>query len=356
MEVIDSDGHVVERLTDLKPYGWSGEGCASDPGRVFAYAAQVAEGDQPHLSGIIDRLGFGAPGAFDPDARLSDMDADGITIAINYPTALLAVNTFDNPEDSFAACQAYNSWFSATYHKYAPDRMYGAALVPAGDIPSAVREAERAVTELGAVTVMLPPFYRDLHLCDEWFDPLWTKLMELGVPAAIHGTRMDTLPHLSRATFRDDGRFYAAAFPITMMIAMADVTLGGVLERFPDLRVVFLESSIGWMPSYIRRLDEAYEHGGGSGASRASYNYLTKRPGDYLASGNCFFSCEPDEAMFAATVGALGRGQVVFASDYPHFDCSFPNTVQRVIDASGLTLAEIEAIMSDNSRRLYRIT
>jgi uncharacterized protein len=217
--------------------------------------------------------------------------------------------------------------------------------------------------------VMVPPFYREWHLCDERFDPLWEKLVELGVPAAIHNTRMDTLPHLSPSTFLDNGRFYAAGFPMTMMIAMGDLTLGGVLEKFPDLKVVFLESSTAWMPSYIRRLDEAYEHkGGGAGndpqgddrsARRrpplGNYENLTREPSEYLRNGNCFFSCEPDEPIFPAAVAALGKTQVVFASDYPHFDCAFPNTVQHLIDDSGLSADEIRVIVSDNSTRLYGI-
>jgi uncharacterized protein len=362
IDVIDSDGHVLETSADLAAHGWSGDGCAPMPARVLQKCSETAAGQRPNEeSGVtkaVDR------GPFDLDARLADMDLEGIHAAVNYPTALLAVNSFDDPADSLAACRAWNSWFARHYHEPAPERLFAAALVPAGDVPAAVVEARRAVTQLGAVTVMVPPFWREHHLCDPVFDPLWAALEELDVPAAIHNTRMDTLPHLDPRNFLDRGRQYAASFPFTAMVAMGDLALGGVLERFPRLRVVFLESSIAWMPSYIERLDDAYEHHGGTAAQpykvagdvpSLSYTELTAKPSDYLLSGNCFFSCEPEEAMFPAVVDALGEDQVVFASDYPHFDCAFPRSVEELVEESGLSPRLLRKVASSNSTHLYGI-
>jgi predicted TIM-barrel fold metal-dependent hydrolase len=137
--------------------------------------------------------------------------------------------------------------------------------------------------------------------------------------------------------------------PFHQMYAMADLTLGGVLERVPDLKVVFLEAGIGWMPSYIERLDKA----------RASFtpdtggDTLPRPPSEYLLSGNCWFSCEADEHGLPAAIDALGEDHVVVASDYPHFDCEFPATKTNLVHASGLTDRVITKVGYDNPARLY---
>jgi predicted TIM-barrel fold metal-dependent hydrolase len=141
--------------------------------------------------------------------------------------------------------------------------------------------------------------------------------------------------------------------PFHQMFAMTDIVLGGVLARFPRLRVVFLEAGIAWMPYWIERLDHAVHALGDqeNGAEPA----IDRRPSDYLLGGNCYFSCEPDEPNLSVMVDWLGENQVIFASDYPHFDCSFPNSVQELVKRSGLAEGALTKVTDTNPRRLYNL-
>jgi predicted TIM-barrel fold metal-dependent hydrolase len=340
--VIDGDGHVIERRVDLERQGWQG-GATDLIEMLLSWGHRDAWGSfiPPEVR----------DGAFDPDARLRDMDKEGIDVAVNYPTPLLGVSDFSDVDSSIGACRAYNDWFAEQYHVAAPDRLHATALVPLTDPPAAAHEATRAVRDLGAVGIMVQPYSGDIHLCDRQLDMLWAVVEDLGVPVGVHGSRHTCAPHLRSESFRNQARFYAASHPFQQQMAMGDLSLGGVFERFPSLKVVFLEAGIGWMPSFIDRLDEAYESVREDWL--AERDALARRPSEYLLSGNCWFSCEPDEPNLAVMVDSLGEGQVIYASDYPHFDCDFPNSVAELVDDGGLSGRVLEKVLGGNARRLY---
>ena len=343
-DVVDADGHVVETRQRLAAYGWSSTGTELI-NALLSWERRADWGDRlrPEVNG----------GAFDPGARLRDMEREGIDVAVNYPTALLGVSDFPDVASSSAACRAFNDWFAATYHAASPDRLFAAAIVPLGDGDAAATEARRAVGGLGAVAVMVQPYAGDRHLCDLALDPLWDAAQELEAPVAIHGSRHTCPPHLRFDTFRNQARFYALSHPFQQQVAMGDLVLGGVLERVPALTVVFLESGVGWMPHFIDRLDEAYR------SVREDWTddrfELPRPPHEYVLSGRCWFSCEPDEPNLAAAVAFLGEDQVIYASDYPHFDCSFPDSVEELVDESGLDARVVRKVAAANARALYRV-
>lgn len=337
--IIDGDGHVVETAEGLAAFGWEG------PSGMAALDRLLAR-DADSLTRAVHPAALA--GAFDPEQRLRDMDTEGIDVAVNYPTCLLMIGQVA-PDVGTQLSTAYNSWFAASYRDLSPDRLKAMAVVPLGDVDAAVAEARRAVTELGAPGVVVSPYYGDRHLDDPALDPLWATIEGLDVPVAIHGGRSTTAPHLEGSSFRDAKRYYAMAHPFGQMVAMGDFAIGGVLARFPRLRVAFLEAGIGWIPWYIDRLDEAYESvdPGEAGV------FIDAKPSEYLLGGNCYFSCEPDEPNLATMVDYLGADQVIFASDYPHFDCDFPNTVRAIMDDSPLSPTTLSKVMETNARRLY---
>lgn len=338
--IIDADAHIVETRQHLEPFGWPGTGHETCDGMI----------DRPPsdpfwaLTAVNPRT---LPGAFDPAARLVDMDAEGIDVAVNFPSALLCISDAPDVERANDACRVYNDWFEGTYGR--KGRVRAMAAVNMADVDGAIAETRRAVAELGMVGITVPPYAPDRHLDDPAFDPLWSTVQELGVPIGVHGGRSIHRPHLNATGFRSQARFYAMVHPFHQMYAMADLTLGGVLERFPDLKVVFLEAGIAWMPSYIERLDKALV----SFTPETGGDTLPRPPSEYLLSGNCWFSCEADEGGLAAAIDALGEDQVVVASDYPHFDCEFPATGEHLVHASGLSERVIAKVGRDNPARLY---
>jgi hypothetical protein len=167
-EVIDSDGHVIEPDLVWSEYAepeWReilavpGGGYVQATGIKRAYPDMPPEfmdhtGEDPGWEDVAERTEWdeeskhkmSRPGGYDAVARLADMDAEGIDVAVLYPTAML---TWIDEADIFgAACRAYNNWLR-DYCSAAPDRLYPVALVPLQDPDAAIDEMRRAVSELG---------------------------------------------------------------------------------------------------------------------------------------------------------------------------------------------------------------
>jgi predicted TIM-barrel fold metal-dependent hydrolase len=341
-EAIDADGHVVETRRALEAYGWRG--------KATGLIDEMLSWDREDWGDWIRTTS--ARATVDIDARLEDQASEGIDHSVNYPTPLLGISDFPDTGSAISACSAYNDWFHAVWHKPSRGRMTGAALVPLRDATAAAHEAERAINELGAVAVLVQPYVGDdIHLCDAQFDSLWAVCERYGKPAAIHGSRHTCAPKLAAHNFRNAARFYAISHPFQQQVAMGDLVLGGVLERYPRLKLVFLESGVGWMPHYIDRLDEAYQ------TVRVDWINqefaLRAKPSEYLLSGNCYFSCEPDEPHLDFYVRCLGEDQVVYASDYPHYDAKCPDSVRILIEDGGLPAQTLMKVAGGNAQRLY---
>ena len=339
-DVIDADGHIIEVKSELQQFG-----------KLWGYP--------PSLEAQFNRIGIEAwrgaisprirEGAFDPHERLKDMDREGITVAVGFPTLLLNVSDFSSPEASLDACIAYNNWYANTYHAVSPSRFVAPALVPFNNVEAAVRELERAVTQLGAVALYAPPYSGEKHLDDPAFDPVWATAQEMGVPVGIHGGRNNTEPRLAASDFRTQLRFHALCHPFQQMMAMADLVCGGVLERFPRLKVAFLEAGIGWVPYFMARLDQDVMRMAGAEPR------LTGKPADYLRGGNCYFSCDPDEECIPLVAGIMGEDSIIYASDYPHWDCRFPESVKLVQQNGTIPERLKKKVLSDNVKTLYNL-
>ncbi|HXY91323.1 MAG TPA: amidohydrolase family protein, partial [Acidimicrobiia bacterium] len=201
-EVIDSDGHVIEPDSVWRDYAEPAYRDQLDkPGggvqmlgmmRAYpeanAFIRAMDSGDSSWADDVGGegwdeeaRTKMGRPGGHDPHARLVDMDAEGIDVAVLYPTSMLT--WVDDAELFGAACRAYNNWLH-DYCEAAPTRLYGVGMVPLQDLDAAAAEMRRGVEQLGFKAVMLrPAAYRgDKKLHDPDYDPFWRAAAELGCP------------------------------------------------------------------------------------------------------------------------------------------------------------------------------
>jgi predicted TIM-barrel fold metal-dependent hydrolase len=119
-----------------------------------------------------------------------------------------------------------------------------------------------------------------------------------------------------------------------------------VLERHPDMRVVFLESGCGWVPAWLERIDEHMEHW------RHATTPLPLEPSEYFAR-QCFVSADPGERTLPQVLQLLGDDNVVFASDYPHPDGIFPGVVAALADRDDLSDVEKIKILATNPARCF---
>ena len=179
----------------------------------------------------------------DPHARLVDMDSEQIDIAVLFGAGL--AGTLPALEDAglaAALASARNTWL-AEYCAADPKRIKGTAALAQQDIDASVEELRRSVTELGMVGASIFPNVKGRHLGDRCYFPLYAEAEKLNVPICVH-MFLGRYGSDATGTERVDKFFYSHLFghPFEQMIALSVILGEGVLDRFPKLRFVFLES------------------------------------------------------------------------------------------------------------------
>ncbi len=362
--VLDSDLHVIEpsdlydryldpAYRDRTPRPTATRG---------AYTSQWTVGDftfpRPLGRGRVDAeqraatvLKDYAAARFDSVSQLRAMDAEGLDIAVLFRTLpVVCVDAFE-PRFALALCRAWNDW-AADFRKPDPARMQAAALVTLHDATLAAGELRRAVKELGFVAAqMMPNPVNGVNLHDRAMDPLWAEAERLNIPICFHpapNNYSDT--HFVNRFLTAPSTTIAGGLnnPVELMAAVASMTAGGVLERFPRLRVAFLEGNCSWLPWLLWRLDEYWEM-----AKSGETAKLEAPPSEYFRR-QCFISVDPDEDQVEWVVQKLGDDTLVFSTDYPHSDSHFPEATNLFLK---LPLSETSKrkILWDNCARLYNL-
>jgi len=320
----------------------------------------IAGGTTPAWSTEQDRvLAHAEERGWDATSQVEAMDAEGLDLAVLFPSRGLFVLGLDSPqimgvdglEPEFAAAiaRAYNDWLHDFCRQY-PARLLGAGMVAPHDVASAVVETRRCVEQLGFRAIFLAPGCvnrRPWH--DRHYDPLWAECERLGIPATFHGGGQTFLkPDFSLEVFDKLMMWHTFNQPLGMMTVAVSLTAGGVFERFPRLRVGLLEGNCGWAPWLLHRLDEHWEWVG-----RYEAPELRRKPSEYFRT-NCFLSVEADEEPVRDYVAWYGDDNLVFSTDYPHADSKYPRSLECF---AKLPLAETSRrkILWDNWCRLYGV-
>lgn len=360
--VVDADGHVVEPLL-----AWEAARAEHRP-RIerdeHGYEHVVVEGteilavplgtlatpggrfdDEASFRSLDEAL----PGGFDPALRLADMNAEGIDQAVLYPSVGLYMWALRDPAPAVSLARSYNDWL-ASYCSAAPDRLFGAAMLPVQDPSEAVNELRRAHDELGFPAAFVRPNpCCGRTLSHRAYEPLWSAAEEIGVVIGVHEGSSVILPTLGSDRPFNPLVLHAVSHSFEQMLAFAELASFGVFERHPHLRVLFLESSGGWVPFWLERLDEQAESFG------EFCPQMKCRPSEYFAR-QCFISYEIDEKTLPALAPFIGEERIVWGSDYPHHDCTFPGAVlqlRRTI--ASMEPAARERVLGDNARAAYAL-
>lgn len=291
---------------------------------------------------------------FDAPSQLDGMDAEGIDVAVLYPSfGLFALATDGlDPGLALAICRAYNDWL-AKFCAADGGRLKGVAMVPRQDPEAAAAEARRAVHELGMVGVFVRPNVVDGRtLDDRAYDPLYDALQTLGVPLGLHEGGKAGHLQAGADRFTDLEMQHICTHPIEQMCAAVALIYGGVLDRFPALDVVFLEAGCGWVPFWLERMDEHHDNALARNFGGTRSREL--RPTEYFRR-QCYVSANADETFLGHVAEHIGEDRIVFSSDYPHPDAPFPHAVDEFLALEGLTDDQKRTILWDNTARLYHL-
>lgn len=336
--VIDADGHVLEpadmwvnyiepkfrerapRVVTM-PEGYEviavngREMTDNGPGRKrVKVGATGAIGAREGKVSVYIRYSEGRPGGFDPHARISDMDAEGIDAAFLYPSLGLFLGAIDDPEFAAAVCNAYNRWL-ADYCKPYPERLFGVAMLPLQSIELAVREMRFAATQLNfRAGFVRPNPYNGRVLHSPEYDQLWREAEEMGFAIGVHSGAESGQPTLAMDRFESSRAVrHCVAHTFEMMAAATSMIMCGVCDRFPRLRVAFLEAGGGWIAGLLDRMDRHFDDIGMNDTG------LRTRPSEIFRR-QCFISFEPVEKSLTVLADYIGSTNILWATDYPHFD------------------------------------
>jgi uncharacterized protein len=334
--IVDADGHVTESVEQVAKY-------LDEPyrRRPLNFSFYPWDGWDRRLLGTLGEVGG------DAETWLRALDKGGVETTILYPTLGLFMSFLKDRDWAVALCRAYNTLMREEFVAVSP-RLKAVALLPVQDPEAAAVELRRAVKELGLTGAMLAADGSHL-LGDPRFLPIYEEAERLGVMLGIHasgshlgGAGVDLFPRFIQA--------HTCSHAFGQMRQLTSVIFEGIPERFPALRLAFLEAGCGWAPYWAERMDDEFAKRG-----KIEAPALKKKPSDYIRSGTIYFSCEADEWLLPQALKLIGENQIVYASDFPHWDNSYPGSIDEIRDRGDITEAQKRKILADNCRRLYGI-
>jgi len=291
------------------------------------------------------------PGCYDPVARVKDMDLDGVTAAMCYPSFPgFAGRVFLQARDKDLALhcvRAWNDYSTGEWAGTAPGRFVPLAMLPLWDQESAIAEIERTAL-LGARGVTFPDNPVPLGLpsfhTSAW-DGVFSALEATGMPLCLHFGSSSFSPG-----FAQDAPWVVAIsmFATNLMWTTSDLIFSGILQRHPHLKIVLAEGGIGWIPYVLERCDYAWER-------HRWHQRIDKvtRPSDLFRRH--FFGCFIDDVHGIKNRHEIGVDRITFEVDYPHSDSNWPNTRKRAAEVFvDVPDDEVHQMVELNARRLFR--
>jgi len=361
INVIDADSHInsppdlwqkrvaakyrdrAPKMVDMGGYdGWSIEGRPPTPLLALSFAVNKTPAE---LAQRTIRFADQDPGCSDPVARLKALDQDGIDAQALYGDG--GTNIRD-PELRTVCIAAYNDFLSE-FVAVAPNRYIGLGVVPIHDPDAAVREVER-FRRLGLRGIFVGMDGADFPITAPEYDRFWAAAAAERLPVSIHigggGMMKREFAHGAKGAPGQLEAFLTMA-PMTVGETIGMITFGGVLPRHPDLRVVIAEGGIGWLAYYLERIDHVYEK-----QRYWANSKLTEPPSSYIRR-QVLATFEEDLAGMR-TYDLIGAENIMFSTDYPHSDTTFPHT-REIIEKhfASIPPKDREAMLSGNAAKAY---
>jgi predicted TIM-barrel fold metal-dependent hydrolase len=288
------------------------------------------------------------PGYHDPVARLAAMDRDGVDAEVLY-SEVSAFRAYGLVKADWRPISRAFADVLSDFAAHDPRRLAVSYQVPIIDVSYAVTEVER-LSRLGARSVHLPNYPSEFGLPDYHdavYDPLWGVLQETGISISHHlGVR-----HWLWDVFQRDPTPQSAIFTSLPALALAEVInwwiLTGTLERFPELRVVFVEPQLYWLPGFLASLDRKAD-------GRYDLPGLRLKPSEYFRRNMaCTFM---DDEVGLAMRHQIGLENILWSTDFPHPATTWPHS-REVVARQFAQIPDVERnmICSENAARIYNL-
>jgi predicted TIM-barrel fold metal-dependent hydrolase len=354
VKIIDGDGHIFE----------DGEAIA----RHFPYSSvggRLRSGVFPLNSHIQYSLTRTPPGAFatnsegrfqnpGPEGWIEFLDQVGFDYTVLFPTAGQRIGRIVDRD----AARAYNDWLAETYLRR-DKRFKGIALIPMHDADAALVELQHAYTELGMSGVLFPATGVHLNLGAKPYWPVYAEAARLGCPVVVHGgghwdLGMETMNISTGAN--------AIGHPMSLAIALAEMLLNNLFDRFSGLRVAYLEGGPLWFLMALERLSRSYE----AGIPINPRGELLRLPegqsvADYIRAliqaGRLVVGIEGGESDLPYAIKVAGEQAFMFSSDFPHEVNihTVGKEIRELRERAEISEAAKQAILRGNAARFYKL-
>lgn len=285
-------------------------------------------------------------------ARLAVMDAENTWLSVNYPTLLLRWPLCNDPALNHALTRAYNNWM-ADISSQAPDRLKWVTVIDLHDPLEAAREMRRTKS-MGSVGVMVFGNYGRKALDDPDFAPIWETANDIDMPVNVHPGWG------SLEAIRDYPNLATDQFLVSVVRGFKTVC-SGLLDRYPNVKVSFLETGCTWVDWATEDLDffldtvrDRIKHQ----TMRSDHQWMLKdglpkmRPLEYIQAGRIFIGYEVDDDLLPYMVKKYGTDCWVYASDIPHAHRK-PDSPRYVLNRPDLTDEAKRRILWEGTARLY---
>jgi uncharacterized protein len=329
--VVDFDVHINERPSDLVPF------CELPWRKALEELEKV-----PHryldIPAFAPNISVWAGAAFstlerrtivsDPGQLREDLDLLGVDVGVLFPDSFLMHALLKPVDYAVALARAYNRWLVDVW--LTEDRgLIGALLAPNQDPVAAAAEIRRFGDHPRVGCVFLPTCCVDPLYGHRSYDPVYDAAQEFALPVVLHSVQaLNPIFPFNLQAFETTFSVHVISHTVSMAANAISMLETGVPVRFPELKIVFTESGVAWVPWLGMRLDKEYSE------RRREVPLLTERPSHYLY--DMYFATqpieEPDRMRDIALMMELfdGENSVVFASDWPHHDFDHPDKVLQI--------------------------
>ena len=314
--------------------------------RREGHKPETGSKDDPEIQAYLTG-GYAAmrPGLTDGSKRGEDQDIDGIAAEVLYPGYF---RMFDNKNtDLLVAHQKnYNDWLN-DHCSVSKGRLIGLAALPVQNPEAAMAELER-VLALGYKGVIIPSNApKGTRYCDEAYDPIWARCAEAGIPVAFHVGCFSYVPDWIKHYSKDSIAMYSGTATL-IYETLVEFMVRGVCERHPTLQIVVAEFNAGWVGYWLDRVDQGWQRECALDPSVPKY-----RPVDEIWKRQFYVTIEDDRAAIL-TRELIGEDRIMWGSDYPHTDSTWPFS-KNVLDEmfQGFPQEAKDKITRDNVKNLY---
>jgi len=291
------------------------------------------------------------PGCYDIEARIHDMDINGVWASVNFPSQITGFcgRVFFMASDrelGLACTRAWNDWLFEEWYQPHPDRIIPLGITYLSDSELAAAEIRRNA-ERGFTSVTLPERPHEIGLPSLWdrehWDPIIAAVVETDTVVSLHvgSSGIEIGPPGAPAV-----QIGATLFGQRSLTACAEWLWSAYPLRHPTLKIAMSEGGIGWVAMLLDRLDNIVDR------SRYGLGWDT-RPAEVLKRN--FWFCTIDDPSTIDTRHRIGVGNIMVEVDYPHGDGTWPDTQDVIAECwSHLPTTELRAICSENASNLYR--